>query len=667
MEQRLPCLNGGSGRARVKAKMSDRIKRALFILMRLYHNQAGNTLAIVAAAVLPLAALIGGGVDMSRAYMAKSRLQQACDAAALAGRRSMTTSSMTANDVVEARKFFDFNFPQNSFQTDGFTPNIRSDPAQTTTVLVSASTRIPTTLMRIFKYEYIDLAVNCSSKFDIGNTDVMLVLDTTGSMSGNISDGSGGSTSRIAALRQAVRGFYDTLGPGNTSTGRVRYGFVPYASNVNVGYLLPSTALVGGTSGETWNYQTRRRYLSGYSTSNSASSWTYVSGFSSNGSGSVGPASSCPSIPNSTTTSTTISSTPAISTDTNGIITTTTVVTRTTNGTTYTQGNCSGGKNNKTQAYTSITYSNYVDRKTETTTQTPQYGWEYNQFPLDVTGYVTGNAITNPANINGVTSTWAGCIEEPDTINTINATTPSSSVPAGANDLNIDLIPSSTATKWRPFWPDVTWYRSSTPATSPVWPNWSGDYAACPARARALAEYTSRDSAPSNDPSGATFNAYLTALTPRGYTNHTTGMVWGARMMSPDGIFSGNNGAAPNGFSISRHIVFMTDGAMTAANGNYDGWGINRLDARIAASNSTTATLVEVQNKRFEIACEAAKRKGITIWIIVFDDANVASENESLNRCASSSDHITISTNAASLNQTFTRIAQNIGGLRLSQ
>ncbi len=59
--------------------MSDRIKRALFILMRLYHNQAGNTLAIVAAAMIPLMGMTGAAVDFSRTYLVKTRMQQACD------------------------------------------------------------------------------------------------------------------------------------------------------------------------------------------------------------------------------------------------------------------------------------------------------------------------------------------------------------------------------------------------------------------------------------------------------------------------------------------------------------------------------------------------------------------------------------------------------------
>ena len=108
-------------------------------MSRLARSQKGNVVAIVAAAIIPLAALIGGGLDMGRAYMARARMQQACDAAALAGRRAMTTSSMTAANITEARKFFDFNFPQGTFQAATFTPVIRSKPGETPTVQVTAS------------------------------------------------------------------------------------------------------------------------------------------------------------------------------------------------------------------------------------------------------------------------------------------------------------------------------------------------------------------------------------------------------------------------------------------------------------------------------------------------------------------------------------------------
>ncbi|MDE0879433.1 MAG: pilus assembly protein TadG-related protein, partial [Sphingomonas bacterium] len=58
-------------------------------LRRLRRDVRANTLAIVAAALVPLAGMVGGGLDISRLYLTKTRLQHACDAGALAGRKAM--------------------------------------------------------------------------------------------------------------------------------------------------------------------------------------------------------------------------------------------------------------------------------------------------------------------------------------------------------------------------------------------------------------------------------------------------------------------------------------------------------------------------------------------------------------------------------------------------
>eukprot|EP00456_Euglypha_rotunda_P076612 TRINITY_DN7187_c0_g1_i3.p1 TRINITY_DN7187_c0_g1~~TRINITY_DN7187_c0_g1_i3.p1 ORF type:complete len:282 (-),score=62.22 TRINITY_DN7187_c0_g1_i3:10-855(-) len=260
----------------------------------------------------------------------------------------MTSSSMTEADKTEAKKFFDFNFPQGTFQAATFTPVIQSKPGETTTVQVTASTTMPTTVMKIFRYETLPLEVTCESRFDIGNTDVMLVLDTTGSMTSAISDGNGGTTTRMAALKQAVKDFYDTLGAGSDTTGRIRYGFMPYSSTVNVGYQLPTTALVGGISGETWDYQTRRRYISSWTPSTNNGSWTTTS--SSNSTGPSGTATgsrnSCPSLPSDTSTTSNSNSTSSTSTDSDGKITTTTTSTQTVTTTSYSwDGSCQTGNN----------------------------------------------------------------------------------------------------------------------------------------------------------------------------------------------------------------------------------------------------------------------------------------------------------------------------------
>lgn len=58
-------------------------------LRSLARDTAGNTIAMTAAALMPLIAMVGAAVDLSRLYLVQSRLQSACDAGALAARRSM--------------------------------------------------------------------------------------------------------------------------------------------------------------------------------------------------------------------------------------------------------------------------------------------------------------------------------------------------------------------------------------------------------------------------------------------------------------------------------------------------------------------------------------------------------------------------------------------------
>ena len=65
-------------------------RRGMSALLRsLLRDRAGNTLAIVAAAIAPLLAMVGGGIDMGRSYLSESRLQSACDAGVLAARKKL--------------------------------------------------------------------------------------------------------------------------------------------------------------------------------------------------------------------------------------------------------------------------------------------------------------------------------------------------------------------------------------------------------------------------------------------------------------------------------------------------------------------------------------------------------------------------------------------------
>ncbi|RJG56647.1 pilus assembly protein TadG [Sphingobium terrigena] len=642
-------------------QMGKQIEQRKGLLSRLLHNQAGNVMAIVAAAIIPLAALIGGGLDMSRAYMARARLQQACDAAALAGRRAMTTSSMTDANKAEAKKFFDFNFPQGTFQAETFTPVIQSKPSETTTVQVSATTTMPTTVMKIFNYTTLPLEVTCEARFDIGNTDVMLVLDTTGSMAQSISDGNGGTTTRLAALKQAVKDFYDTLGAGSDTTGRIRYGFMPYSSTVNVGYQLPASYLVGGTTGETWTYNTR--WASYYWETGSNDATCYKR----NGS------STCHATAQNAldaTGGTDLSPSACTTWQTASASTTGTAPSDTTR-TVYSYGgwnnsttNAPSGSNNRECVRKEVTTS-----KTYATSNSPGEGrtrytnWTYADVAFDTTDFVAGNSVQNPAYEWGTNSTWAGCIEERSTDNTITASSSTSSIPSTAYDLQIDTLPINTDTKWRPHWPEVEFDRSGNNLNSSS--RISGGWNACPSQSRRLTSYADRTSTPTGQSSS--FNSYVDSLVAVGGTYHDIGMIWGARFLSPTGIFAADNSSAPNGFNISRHIVFMTDGDMSAYDAVYGAYGYQLLDGRVAATNTDNTGLTAIHNRRLEMLCNAVKGKGITVWVIGFRNQSEGDIQAPLQGCASSSNHWMMAYTAASLTQKFKDIAKNIGGLRLSQ
>ena len=64
---------------------------------KLIRDQRGNAMMLTAAAIVPVLGMVGSGVDIGRAYMAQLRLQQACDAGVLAGRRSMAARIAAPN------------------------------------------------------------------------------------------------------------------------------------------------------------------------------------------------------------------------------------------------------------------------------------------------------------------------------------------------------------------------------------------------------------------------------------------------------------------------------------------------------------------------------------------------------------------------------------------
>lgn len=283
--------------------------------------------------------------------------------------------------------------------------------------------------------------------------------------------------------------------------------------------------------------------------------------------------------------------------------------------------------------------------------------WNFGKRTYNLTNYVNGGQLGNIGNHgNNQSARWDGCVEERKTVNNITANDSRRTPPTDAHDLDIDLIPNSNKdTKWKPY------------VFDPLNGN-PNEY--CPNEARPLAEITESE-----------ITKYVNDLVAQGSTYHDVGMIWGTRMISNGGVFGSNNPSSFNGRPVNKHIIFMTDGIMSApvvicpstnwwgqcANSTanyspaYSGYGIEAFDRRIGASNTNDNN--GRHTRRFLMLCNAAKERGVNVWTIAFGTGSV----DSLDNCASNSDQAFTISNSTGLVEKFAEIGRNIGALRLSK
>lgn len=590
-------------------------------------------------------ALIGGGIDMGRAYMARTQLQSACDAGVLAGRRAMGgTGEYAAAERAKARRMFDFNFDAGHLGARQVTfSSAANDEGQ---VAASATAIVPTAVMDIFGMRDFALRTDCMAELQVANADIMFVLDTTGSMGGT----------RIAGLREAVRDFHRTLNAAiQDDATRVRYGFVPYSMTVNAGELVSGGELPADYLAESAPYESREAYFGtpvhvGTTSGPVTTYETYSQSLSSSECAAYG-ANGYPYY----------AANPSVSGTAPAKVT----------SRTYSYYSWTGSGTRRTCTRKVVT--------TETTyaTRYAFTNWRYKQTTLDTSALRTGasvpvatglgsawadapgyyDAITmakrNGSILHGLTLAnmrWAGCIEERDTVDSADW----NPVPGGAYDLDLDLAPTSAATRWRPMLQDLVYYRNYynyVDTTS----NYSPAYSACPSPMKLFTEVEL--SADANDVP-AWLDSYLNGLVATGNTYHDIGMVWGGRLASPNGIFAAN--VNKDDKAVSRHLIFMTDGQMEPYIWGENAYGIEVLSNRVAPRGSDTSTVTARHTARLLAACEAVKAKGITVWVIAFG----TSLTGDLVTCASDG-RAYRSSNTEELKQRFRFIASQVANLRL--
>jgi hypothetical protein len=294
--------------------------------------------------------------------------------------------------------------------------------------------------------------------------------------------------------------------------------------------------------------------------------------------------------------------------------------------------------------------------------------WTYGEYPIDVSQYVKGQTVDDPARVDSATSAWDGCIEERKTQ---SGTT---SFNSNAYDLDPLLIPSSNVdTRWRPSWAAITWSRYSYYSTATQNSNdedfrpypygsqlpglnmgddtrrKSGFYS-CGKPIRRLMKMSSSD-----------ISGYVDAadFKPVGGTYHDTGMIWGVRLLAADGIFAADNVGRAGQPKPKKIIVFLTDGDMAPSPNIYGLYGTEYYDQRVSGGSSTP--LKDFHNARFLYECNQATQLKIDVWTV----AIAPSTTTELKQCASNEGQALYTTTGAGLASLFQKIAKQVAMLRL--
>jgi len=200
------------------------MKTGLSVVRRLkaFARREDGAIAVQAALVVaPLLVAVFGIMDVSRASTAKTHLQDALDAAALAAARSSATTELQIQDIGEKVLSADLAgsdavVKSSSFRLEG------------SKVTATAQATIPTMVASLWMDG--DMTMNASTEVSraVNHIELALVLDNTGSMAGT----------KLTSLKTAAANLVDTLAAAAARSAEpnpVKISLVPFSMTVKVG------------------------------------------------------------------------------------------------------------------------------------------------------------------------------------------------------------------------------------------------------------------------------------------------------------------------------------------------------------------------------------------------------------------------------------------------
>lgn len=206
-------------------------------------RQGGQVLIIVGLSLTVLIGAVGLAVDSGRAYGVKARLNAAVDAAAIAAARALSEgaddNARRQNAIAVGERFFRMNYPDGFLGSTPSAPNITAVHEATGywRVNASATATMPTTFMRVLAGDTV-VAPSAAGEAIRRDLDVMLVMDTSGSLGPPTSPSSVFPTLKSAAKTSFINRFA-------SGTNGDRVGLASFSSGAVVDVQINKTAARG--------------------------------------------------------------------------------------------------------------------------------------------------------------------------------------------------------------------------------------------------------------------------------------------------------------------------------------------------------------------------------------------------------------------------------------
>lgn len=175
--------------------------------------------------------MVGLAIDGGLGYLVQTRLSASCDAAALAGARSLsnglTLQSQLASAQTTVNNYLQSNFPTGLYRTSNLTVTSSIDETayKTRTVTVNASITLPTLFMAVLNQP--TATITASAQASRRDVNVMLVLDRSASMA---------MANVCGTMTAAAQSFADQF-----TNGRDRLGLITFMATPALDYAPTTT------------------------------------------------------------------------------------------------------------------------------------------------------------------------------------------------------------------------------------------------------------------------------------------------------------------------------------------------------------------------------------------------------------------------------------------